>query len=169
MEYNIKDYSVKQLQDALKSMKSSGSYSGKINTLKKKELFDNLKNVSYNFSQLSVKGKKEIVPYRKYGSIAKAVEKYQKSGNTQLEKAIKTEKRNKSAKKINKSVKKPKVEGPSLARGMTYTRLQKKYIKEGNKQIEDALKLEAERLNAIAQSIPQIQPKKRGRPKKKAE
>ena len=93
-----------------------------------------------------------IVPYRKYGSIAKAVEKYQKSGNTQLEKAIKTGKK-------PKSVKKPKVEGPSLARGMTYTRLQKKYIKEGNKQIE----------NAIAQSLPQKQQKKRGRPKKKVD
>jgi hypothetical protein len=32
MEYNIKDYSVKQLQDALKSMKSAGSYSGKKTT-----------------------------------------------------------------------------------------------------------------------------------------
>ena len=58
MDYNIKDYSVKQLQDALKALKDAGRYSGKINTLKKKELFDSLKNVSYNFSQLSVKEKK---------------------------------------------------------------------------------------------------------------
>ena len=106
-----------------------------------------------------------IVPYRKYGSIAKAVEKYQKSGNTQLEKAIKTEKGAKSVKKQLKNPR-PKI-GASLPRGMSYTRLEKKYIKEGNKQIEDAIKLEAERLKAIAQSIPQIQQKKRGRPKKK--
>ena len=68
------------------------------------------------------------MPYRKYGSIKKAVERYNLKGNTQLEQAIKAEKS-----------KRPKKMGPSLPRGMTYKKLYQTYLNEGNKQLDATL------------------------------
>jgi len=132
---NIKDFSAKSLLDALRFLKKTSSYNGKVSGLKKNEIFSILNDWNYDFDTLTAKAprapraKKVSVPYRKYGSMKKAVETYNLKGNTQLEKAIKASKSTR-AKKM----------GPALPRGMTYKKLFQTYQNEGNMQLEGMLK-----------------------------
>jgi hypothetical protein len=129
---NIKDFSLDSLKSALKFLKKRSSYNGKISGMKKNEIFSILNDWNYDFSTLSTKApraKKVLVPYRKSGSIKKAVERYKLKGNTQLEKAIKESKSTR-----------PKKLGPKLPRGMTYKKLFQTYQNEGNLQLEGKIK-----------------------------
>ena len=127
---NTKDYSLKDLQGALKNLKKTSMFNGKVSGLNKSKIISILNDWNFDFTQLGLKAKrsratKMTVPYRKYGSIKKAVERHQNEGSTQLEKAIKAEK-TKRSKKI----------GPSLPRGMTYKGLYQSYLNDGNKELE---------------------------------
>ncbi len=130
---NAKDYSVKDLQGALKNLKKTSMFNGKVSGLNKSKMISILNDWNYDFSQLSTKVKTTRAPRaKKYGpslskgrTYKKLYEKYLEKGNTQLEKAIKAEKSTR-AKKF----------GPKLPRGMTYKNLYETYQKEGNKQLE---------------------------------
>lgn len=163
----IKSSKVADLLEILKSMKSAGIYIGRTTGLKKAEIVNRLQSLNFDFSSLAgnVRNKRTKsafdVPYRKYGSLKKAVNRYEKSGNRQLEKAIKKEKKQGKPTKSAFDV-------PYKKYGRTST-LVKKYEKSGNKQLERAIKKEDKKKEKEAIKLLKTlnsPPKRRGRPPK---
>ncbi len=149
----IKNSRVADLLEVLKSMKSAGIYTGKTTGLKKAEIVNRLQSLNYDFSELAsivrpkiarTKPVVDTVPYRKYGSLKKAVERYEKYGNKQLEKAIKAEKKGTVARVKKEKVAKNPYDVPYKKYGRLET-LAKKYEKSGNKQLDKAIKAEEKR------------------------
>jgi hypothetical protein len=141
IDYIIKKVKVADLLSLVKILKAEGGYTGRTSGLKKADLVNILRSVNYDFRNLASAIPKPVqtVPYRKYGSLKKAVERYEKSGNKQLEKAIKAEKKGTVAR-----VAKNPYDVPYKKYGRLET-LAKKYEKSGNKQLDKAIKAEEKR------------------------
>lgn len=148
-------YTVPELEAALMRQKKAGNYKGKTTGLKKAQLINILKETTMKDSSGNViKFQFSSIPsYKRVSS------KYQKP-QTRVKKPYGPLNR---AEMVKKPVGRPRKTpiGPKLPKGMTYTRLAKKFAKEGNPQLEQEI------ANPTRGPLPPIPPlKKRGRPRK---
>lgn len=143
-------YTVPELEAALMRQKKAGNYNGKTTGFKKAQLINILKETTMKDSSGNViKFQFSSIP-----SYKRVSAKYQKP-QTRVKKPYGPLNR---AEMVKKPVGRPRKTpiGPKLPKGMTYTRLAKKFAKEGNPQLEQA----------IATEMLAKQRKKRGRPPK---